>query len=327
MTKSEKKCPCCSGQLYADCCEGFHKGKLPENALKLMRSRYAAYSLNLPDYIIQTTHPGSPEYREDHSKWRKSISSFALNSKFPELEILDFHENGPVASVTFVAHVTQGKEDTTFTEKSMFEKIRGKWFYRSGQLMEGKAPNLMTVGQMRVLPLAYYGAPVLRKVAEPIGEITDAVKKLADEMIETMDACDGIGIAAPQVHHSTRMFVIRDPIEDEKGGLDLGEAVVYINPELSEASEETWKGPEGCLSIPTVHADIERPKEITIEYTDLEGKKVKKRCKGWLAKAVMHENDHLNGVLFIDHLPEAEREKMEPALKRLHKRIHDGTEL
>lgn len=327
MTKDKKTCPCSSGDPYSECCQLFHKGKIPENALQLMRSRYSAYSLNLPDYIIQTTHPGSPEYTEDYAGWRKKISAFSLNSKFNQLEVLDFHENGPVASVTFVAHITQGKQDMTFTEKSMFEKIRGKWLYRAGQLMEGKAPNLMTVGQMRVLPLAYYGAPVLRKVAEPVVEITDAVRKLAEEMIETMDACDGIGIAAPQVHHSTRMFVIREPIEDAEGNLNLGEATVYINPTLSHPSVATWKASEGCLSIPTIHAEVERPKEITIEYTDLDGKKVSKHCIGWLAKAVMHENDHLNGVLFIDHLPKEQREAIEPMLKRLHKRIHDGTEL
>lgn len=327
MEKKSKDCPCCSGKPYETCCGPFHSGQLPSNALLLMRSRYSAYALNLPDYIIQTTHPASPEYSEDHQKWRHAIASFSNNSKFEKLEVLDFQENEHVASVTFVAHVKQKKQDQTFTEKSYFEKINGRWFYRVGQLMSGRAPNLMTTGQMRVLPLAYYGNPILRRVADPVLEITDSVRKLADEMIETMDACDGLGLAAPQVHHSTQMFVIRVPIEDDMGQIQLGDAKVFINAKVSEPSSITWTASEGCLSIPSIHAEVERPKEITVEYMNLEGKKVKERCSGWLARVIMHENDHIQGVLFIDHLPKEERESLEPFLKRLDKRIHDGTEL
>jgi peptide deformylase len=292
-----------------------------------MRSRYAAYALNVPEYIIQTTHPASPEYAEDREKWRRAISVFSNGSQFEKLEVLDFQENGLVASVTFVAHLTQKKQDATFTEKSYFEKIKGRWFYRVGQLMSGHAPNLMTMGQMRVLPLAYYGNPILRRVADPVVEITDSVRKLVEEMIETMDACDGLGLAAPQVHHSTQIFVIRVPIEDDMGQIQLGDAKVFINAKISEASATTWTASEGCLSIPSIHADVERPKEITVEYTNLDGDRRKERCSGWLARVIMHEHDHIQGVLFIDHLPIEEREALEPFLKRLDKRIHDGTEL
>lgn len=327
MGKKIKECPCCSGKDYEACCQPFHKGELPSTALELMRSRYAAYALNLPLYIIETTHPASPEFSEDLSKWKRGISSFSLNSKFEKLEVIDFQENGPVASVTFIAHLKQKGQDSTFTEKSYFEKIKGKWLYRVGQLIEGHAPNLITTGQMRVLPLAYYGNPVLRRVGDPILEITDSVLKLAQEMIETMDACDGLGLAAPQVHHSTKLFVIRVPIEDPMGQVQLGGVKVFINPVVSNPSEKKWSAQEGCLSIPSIHAEVERPFEITVEYTNLEGKRIKEVCSGWEARVIMHENDHINGVLFIDYLPQEERDALEPYLKRLDKRIHDGTEL
>lgn len=322
-----KTCPCFSGNPYEKCCRPFHRGDKPLTALQLMRSRYAAYALSMPDYIMDTTHPGSPDYSENRAKWKKSIISFSLNTKFVGLEVVDSQEHGETAMVTFIAHITQKKQDESFTEKSFFERLRGKWVYRMGLLMKGHSPNLMTMGQMRLMPLAYYGNPILRKVATPVPEITDSVKKLVKEMIETMDGCDGLGLAAPQVHHSTQIFVIRVPFEDLMGHVQLGDVKVFINPKVSEQSEEKWTVSEGCLSIPSLHADVERPKEITVEYTDLEGKRIKERVSGWQARVIMHENDHINGILFIDYLPEEQRKELEPFLQRMDKRIHDGTEL
>lgn len=322
-----KNCPCYSGNPYEKCCRPFHRGDMPVNALQLMRSRYAAYALSIPDYIIDTTHPGSPDYSEDRPKWKRSIASFSQNTKFLGLEVVDFQEHGDAAMVTFIAHITQKKEDESFTEKSFFERIRGKWYYRTGQVLKGHAPNLMTLGQMRLLPLAYYGNPILRKVAGSVPEITDSVRKLVEEMIETMDGCDGLGLAAPQVHHSTQIFVIRVPSEDLMGHVQLGDVKVFINPKVSEPSSDKWTVSEGCLSIPSLHANVERPKEITVEYTNLEGARIKERVSGWEARVIMHENDHINGILFIDYLSEEERKEIEPFLTRLDKRIHNGTEL
>ena len=143
-----------------------------------------------------------------------------------------------------------------------------------------------------------------------------------------MDACNGIGLAAPQIHHSIRLFVIRAPIVTEKDKFEPGgEVKVFINPKISSPGAETWKASEGCLSIPTIRADVERPKEITVEFTDLEGNTNTEQFSGWEAKVILHENDHINGVLFIDHLDEEERSKLDPFLQNLKKRIHDGTEL
>ena len=327
MSGKNKLCICCSGKTYDLCCKPMHQGLLAQNAKELMRSRFSAYALNLYQYIIDTTHPASPEFKEDLKKWKKSLANFSLNSTFEGLEILDFKESAATASVTFVAHIKQKKQDATFTEKSFFEKIKGRWLYKSGILVEGHAPNLVTVGQMRVLPLAYYGNPILRRKCDPILEINDSVRLLAEEMIETMDACDGLGLAAPQVHHSVQMFVIRVPIEKADGSIDLGEAKVYINPKISDPSAKTWKFSEGCLSIPSVHADVERPQKITVQYTDLNGVTRKEDCLGWHARVIMHENDHLNGVLFIDYMDKEAKDALEPFLQRLNKRIHDGTEL
>jgi SEC-C motif-containing protein len=129
-------CPCCSGKGYAECCKVFHEGILPENALQLMRSRYSAYASDLPDYIVATTHPANPNYNKDFTVWKKDISKFSSISIFRKLDILDFHENGNLATVTFTAYISQGNNDVTFTEKSNFEKIRGRWLYRDGEIFK-----------------------------------------------------------------------------------------------------------------------------------------------------------------------------------------------
>lgn len=326
----KKKCPCFSGKKYQECCKPFHEGEIPENALLLMRSRYAAYALNMPDYIIRTTHPASPQYIENKFLWKRSISQFAKNTMFNKLEVLDFKENINLATVTFTAYISQKEQDATFTERSYFEKINTRWFYRGGQLAQGYTPNLVTTGQFRLLPLAYYGDAILRQKASAITAITPDIKKLVEEMIETMDACDGIGLAAPQVHHSIRLFVIRTPTpvgEFEREKIEFGEVKVLINPILSLSSKESWKAPEGCLSIPTIRALVERPKEVTVEYTSLEGQVIKENVSAWEARVIMHEYDHIEGVLFTDRLDAKEQEKLHPFLQNLEKRMHDGKAL
>lgn len=325
--KNTTLCPCSSGKQYQQCCKPFHQGQLPATALELMRSRFSAYALGLPDYIIQTTHPGSHQFKHDLDQWTKDISNFSSNTEFKKLEILQFHENNRFATVTFVAHLTQMDKDASFTERSHFEKVKGKWLYHSGQLAEGHAPNLITTNQPRLLPLAYLGQPILRKVADPVTSVTDDIRTLVEEMIETMDGYNGIGIAAPQVHHSIKLFLIRKPIEIQEGELDFQDVKVLINPVLSDPSKETWKAIEACLSIPSIQAEVERPREITVEYTDLEGNRRKERAAGWEARAIMHENDHINGILYIDRLSPEERQSLDPFLKSLENRIHAGMEM
>jgi peptide deformylase len=316
MTTADKLCPCFSGKKYEECCKPFHDGALTKNALQLMRSRYTAFALNLPDYIIQTTHPANSQYSENKFSWKRHIAHRSETSIFNKLEILDFKEKGNYATVTFTVTVTQNNEQFLFTEKSVFEKKEGRWLYLSGRFEEGRATHLVTPGELKILPLAYYGNPILRKRCEPVAEITPEIRKLVEEMIESMDTYDGIGLAAPQVHHSLRLFVMRKPDERENG-----EVKVIINPTLSEPSDETWEAPEGCLSIPQIRENVKRPKAITIEYTTLEGNRVKERVTEWEAKVMMHENDHINGVLYIDRFDPETRAKWDPLLGKIEKRL------
>jgi SEC-C motif-containing protein len=125
------KCPCFSGKEYGECCKPFHEGKLPETALQLMRSRYAAYALNLPKYIIQTTHPENAQFERDVKAWAEGISQFSEGTQFVGLEIVDFEERGDEATVTFVARLMQNGRDVSFREKSFFRRVGGRWLYFS----------------------------------------------------------------------------------------------------------------------------------------------------------------------------------------------------
>jgi len=315
-----KLCPCCSGHAYASCCKPFHEGAIAANALQLMRSRFVAYVFDKPDYIMETTHPASPQYSANKFSWKRAISRFSQSSVFNKLELLDFKEHGALATVVFTAFIAQQGGEATFTERSYFELLQGRWFYRTGLLAEGYVPQFVD-GPLQLLPLAYYGDPVLRRKADPINEISSDIKELVEKMIETMDSCNGIGLAAPQVNHSLRLFITRAPREKEQGELEGGDVQVFINPTLSMPSEGSWKASEGCLSIPGMNGEVERPREITVEYTTLEGNKAKDRFIGWPARVIMHENDHINGVLFIDRLAREERTKWAPLLHALEKRI------
>lgn len=122
-------CPCHSGEKYKRCCFPYHKGILPSDALKLMRSRYCAYALDLPHYIIATTHHTNVDYTEETSAWKESIREFSLNTRFSGLSIIEFIDGESVAYVTFEAMLN----DTPFREKSRFLKENGRWLYESGE--------------------------------------------------------------------------------------------------------------------------------------------------------------------------------------------------
>ncbi|GAB4231722.1 MAG: YchJ family protein [Chlamydiales bacterium] len=124
-------CPCCSGKTYRNCCESYHKGCNPPDALALMRSRYSAYALNLPDYIIATTHPSNEHYCSEQEHWKNTISQFSIHTNFEKLEVQSFIRGDSVAFVTFTARLKQNLRDASFTEKSRFEIHDGKWLYHS----------------------------------------------------------------------------------------------------------------------------------------------------------------------------------------------------
>ncbi len=130
MTK--KLCPCHSGKWYRDCCKPYHEGKLPENALLLMRSRYAAYALGLADYIIATTHPSNPDYSAPTEQWKQEILAFSNQTRFLGLTIHTFLDGPSEAYVAFTAHLEQNGIDASFTEKSRFFKEGERWLYTEG---------------------------------------------------------------------------------------------------------------------------------------------------------------------------------------------------
>jgi peptide deformylase len=170
------------------------------------------------------------------------------------------------------------------------------------------------------LSLAYYGESILRKKCERVNEINEELRQLVNDMVETMMAHDGIGIAAPQVHHSIALFIINVPIPTENGHWLPPKLRVFINPKIIAHSEELWGLEEGCLSIPTIYGTVHRPIKIKVEATDLDGNVFIEEFVGYEARAIMHENDHINGVLFIDRLHGKERKELELRLREIKKK-------
>jgi peptide deformylase len=156
---------------------------------------------------------------------------------------------------------------------------------------------------MTIKPLIILPDPVLRQVSSPIEQVDEAVKKLSADMLETMYDAPGIGLAAIQVGIPRRMLVIDLSKEGEEKAPQ-----VFINPEVLQFSDERSTYEEGCLSIPDYYAEVERPARITVKHVGLDGKEQITEADGILATCLQHEIDHLNGVLFIDHISRLKRE-------------------
>ncbi|MEX0776455.1 MAG: peptide deformylase [Phycisphaeraceae bacterium] len=162
------------------------------------------------------------------------------------------------------------------------------------------------------LTIVHYPAPVLRAKAKPIGRITEKVRSLAERMLQLMHEAPGVGLAAPQVGVSWRMFVANptgDPADDQ----------VFINPVLTEPSREMHDRDEGCLSLPDITAQIRRPKAITITATGLDGREFSLSSDELAARIWQHEIDHLDGVLIIDRMTPMDRLANARKLKELEK--------
>jgi peptide deformylase len=145
----------------------------------------------------------------------------------------------------------------------------------------------------------------LRMVSRPVEKIDAAIRKLVDEMFEAMYAAPGIGLAAIQLGEPQRVVTLDLAKKEEPKAPQ-----VFINPELLWASEETRVHEEGCLSIPEYYEEVERPAEVKVRYLDLAGKPQEVDAAGMLATCLQHEIDHLNGVLFIDHLSKLKRDRV-----------------
>jgi peptide deformylase len=158
-----------------------------------------------------------------------------------------------------------------------------------------------------MLDIYTLGEEVLFEKCQPITKFDSGLRVLVNAMFETLEEADGVGLAGPQVGVSNRIFIIN--IRDV-------EKRAYINPQILETSIETSCAEEGCLSIPGVWHDVERPAKVTVQAQDLEGKAFVVKAEGLLARAIQHENDHLNGTLFIDRMSEEEKEKVVRAYER-----------
>ncbi len=170
----------------------------------------------------------------------------------------------------------------------------------------------------KILKIVQEGAPVLRAKAKPVADPRSTeIKKLVEDMIATMKDAKGLGLAAPQIGKSLRLFIVdvaaiegrasrlvSDESERALGETGREDALVFINPEIKNLSKDESSFEEGCLSVQKIWGPVIRPKKLTIKALDENGKPVKIRAKGLLARVIQHETDHINGALFIDKAEE-----------------------
>ena len=183
------------------------------------------------------------------------------------------------------------------------------------------------------LSILQYGDPILRAKGKRVGKIDNRIRELAQNMIETMHAANGVGLAAQQVGEPLQLTVLDiSQVEDRPSTMKLNGKdidpknampLVLINPEI-ELRDETEVGIEGCLSFPEITGDIERAKSAVVRAENLEGETVEIETSGLLARAIQHELDHLNGILFVDRMSSAAKVSLSSRLKRLQKETQRG---
>ncbi|MEP7129752.1 MAG: peptide deformylase [Sphingomicrobium sp.] len=174
---------------------------------------------------------------------------------------------------------------------------------------------------MAILPIVEVPDPRLRQISSPVDKVDDAVRALVKDMFETMYAAPGIGLAAIQVGVPKRILVIDLQEPEEEDGEPVRDPRVFINPEIVEHSDRDVPYTEGCLSVPDQYAEVDRPDRIRARWLDLDGKVREEEIEGLLATCLQHEMDHLNGVLFIDHLSRLKREIILKKIAKLRKEL------
>jgi peptide deformylase len=147
---------------------------------------------------------------------------------------------------------------------------------------------------MAIMPVIKMDNPVLHRKAKKVRKIDGSIQKLIDDMIDTMHDIEGVGLAAPQVGVPLQVVVIQMPEEED--------VITLINPEIVKTSEESEEMTEGCLSLPGYKGDVKRFTSITVKARDREGKLIRIKGEGLMAQALQHEVDHINGIVFVDHL-------------------------
>jgi peptide deformylase len=185
-----------------------------------------------------------------------------------------------------------------------------------GDLYLDDLPANSYLRPMSILPIIEAPDPRLRVISKPVDGVDDDLRTLIDDMLETMYDAPGIGLAAIQVGVAKRVLVIDLQEKDEETGETIREPLIFINPELRDPSEEYHVYNEGCLSVPDQYADVERPASVHATWLDRDGKPHDELLDGMLATCLQHEMDHLEGILFFDHLSKLKRDML---LKKLAK--------
>jgi peptide deformylase len=172
---------------------------------------------------------------------------------------------------------------------------------------------------MTIRPLVILPDARLRVVSEPVPAVTDEIRRLAEDMLETMYDAPGVGLAAIQIGVPKRVITM-----DVSKSESERQPLVLINPEILWSSEEKRTYEEGCLSIPEYYEEVERPDRVRFRYTNLQGESVEQDADGLMATCIQHELDHLNGVLFIDHLSKLKRDRVVKKFAKAAKREANG---
>lgn len=172
-----------------------------------------------------------------------------------------------------------------------------------------------------IYPVVAYGDPVLKRKAEPVEPVSDELKALVDGMFETMYNAEGVGLAAPQIGKSIRLFIVdTEQLEDPKKESDFkGVKKAFFNAEILEETGEAWKYEEGCLSIPNIREDVARQPVIRMRYTDHEGAEHTETFDGINARVIQHEYDHIEGVLFTDRINPLKKRLLQRKLEKIAK--------
>jgi peptide deformylase len=179
-----------------------------------------------------------------------------------------------------------------------------------------------------VLPIVAYGSPILKKEAEEIDDQYEGLEQLINDMFDTMYEASGVGLAAPQIDRSIRLFIVdASPFAEVEEGAEPDPMAaglenfkkVFINPIIEEESGEEWAFAEGCLSIPKIREDVMRKPKIKISYYDMEWNLHEEEYEGYAARIIQHEYDHIEGILFTDHLSPLKRRILKKKLTNISK--------
>ncbi len=167
-----------------------------------------------------------------------------------------------------------------------------------------------------IFPIVLYGDPVLKKKAKEVEHGDESVVEFVENMFETMEAAQGVGLASPQVGQSLRIFIVDStPMEDENEGLRQA----FINPVMLEEEGDPWNFEEGCLSIPGIREDVERKSRIRIKYFDENWEEHEREFEGVQARIIQHEYDHIEGVLFTDYISSFKKRLLKGKLAKISK--------